>query len=133
MTPVFADTSYFLALLNADDEAHQRAVKESTTRRTAIVTTAWVLTEFGNAFAGARLRGEFLRTLEHLRGNPRATIVPPSESLFERGLELYGKRADKEWSVTDCISFVVMQERGIREALTGDRHFEQAGFKALLR
>ncbi|MGD0094624.1 MAG: PIN domain-containing protein [Planctomycetota bacterium] len=133
MTPVFADTSYFLALLNADDEAHQKAVEESTTRHRPIVTTAWVLTEFGNAFARARLRAAFLRTLEHLRGNPLATIVPPNKNLFARGLELYASRPDKDWSVTDCISFVVMQERGIREALTGDRHFDQAGFKALLK
>jgi hypothetical protein len=53
--------------------------------------------------------------------------------LFEAGTDLYSRRSDKEWSLTDCISFVVMQEQGIGEALTGDRHFEQAGFRALLK
>lgn len=58
--------------------------------------------------------------------------MPPSRSLFDRGIELYNARDDKDWSLTDCISFVVMEEHGIKEALTGDRHFEQAGFRALL-
>ncbi|MCY3023035.1 MAG: PIN domain-containing protein [Planctomycetota bacterium] len=133
MIPVFADTFYFLALFSPEDRAHERAVEESRTRRAPIVTTAWVLTEFGNAFANVELRANFLRAVEHLRGNPRATIVPASDDLFGRGLELYRSRPDKEWSVTDCISFVVMEERGIQEALTGDRHFEQAGFRAVLK
>jgi predicted nucleic acid-binding protein len=52
--------------------------------------------------------------------------------LFAAGVELYGTRPDKEWSLTDCISFVVMKREGLTDALTGDRHFEQAGFKVLL-
>jgi predicted nucleic acid-binding protein len=59
-------------------------------------------------------------------------VVPPSTELFEAGIDLYSRRPDKEWSLTDCISFVVMQERGITEALTGDYHFVQAGFSILL-
>jgi predicted nucleic acid-binding protein len=61
------------------------------------------------------------------------TIVPLSRSLLEQGLALYEQRVDKEWSLTDCISFIVMKQAGITEALTGDRHFEQAGFTALLK
>jgi predicted nucleic acid-binding protein len=59
--------------------------------------------------------------------------VPASPELFQRGVELFRARPDKEWSLTDCISFVVMTEKGLSEALTGDRHFEQAGFHALLK
>ena len=59
------------------------------------------------------------------------TIIPDSDALYRRGLELYGQRGDKHWSLTDCISFVVMEQEGLREALTGDRHFAQAGFVAL--
>ena len=55
-----------------------------------------------------------------------------TSELFERGLALYNARPDKEWSLTDCISFVVMADEGLTDALTGDRHFEQAGFTALL-
>jgi hypothetical protein len=61
-----------------------------------------------------------------------ATIIGPDQYWFDAGMELYADRPDKDWSLTDCISFVVMQERGITDALTGDRHFEQAGFRALL-
>jgi predicted nucleic acid-binding protein len=75
-------------------------------------------------------------------GNPRnesclrrrfLVIVPPDTELFESGLELYEKRPDKDWSLTDCISFVVMKREGIVDALTGDHHFEQGGFNALLK
>ena len=59
-------------------------------------------------------------------------IVPASQDVFEQGVELFENRLDKDWSLTDCISFIVMRERGLTEALTGDHHFEQAGFRALL-
>jgi len=59
-------------------------------------------------------------------------VVPLSEALFRQSFDLYRQRLDKEWGLTDCISFVVMQERGITEALTADHHFRQAGFLALL-
>lgn len=68
-----------------------------------------------------------------LLSDPAVEIIPPSSGLFERGLRLFRERPDKGWSLTDCISFVVMEERGIRDALTGDHHFEQAGFAALLK
>lgn len=71
--------------------------------------------------------------MEILRADPNATIAPPSQTLFDQGLEFYADRPDKGWTLTDCISFVVMQQHGISQALTGDRHFEQAGFQALLR
>ena len=67
-----------------------------------------------------------------LRANPNITITAASAELFERGCRLYADRPDKDWSLTDCISFVVMEEKAITEALTADHHFEQAGFNALL-
>ncbi len=67
------------------------------------------------------------------RNDPEVTIAPPSEELFAAGVDLYSRRPDKEWSLTDCISFIVMQEEGISDALTGDRHFEQAGYRTLLK
>jgi uncharacterized protein len=60
-------------------------------------------------------------------------IIPASQELFDRGVELFRQRADKDRALTDCISFGVMQEEGITDGLTGDRHFEQAGFRALLK
>jgi predicted nucleic acid-binding protein len=132
MTVAFADTFYFIALLNAKDAAHQKAVEFSRSRGTALLTTAWVLTELADAMADVRHRNAFGKLLAGLRADPDTTVVPPSAELFEQGVDRYNSRTDKEWSLTDCISFVVMEQSGIKEALTGDHHFEQAGFRALL-
>ena len=96
------------------------------------MTTAWVVTEIADALAMPRQRGLFVDLLEQLSSDPSMTIVPATDELFNRGVNLYARRPDKAWSLTDCISFVVMREYGLTEALTGDRHFEQAGFRALL-
>lgn len=71
--------------------------------------------------------------LKHLKSDPLIEIVPPTLALFDMGLALYADRPDKQWSLTDCISFVVMRQHGLSEALTGDHHFEQAGYRAMLR
>lgn len=133
MNPLFADTFYFLALLNQDDAAHGRARAVSEELTDPIFTTAWVLTELADALAAPNLRHVFLDLMEILRSDANTTIIPPSETLFDLGLKFYAERPDKDWTLTDCISFVVMQQHGITRALTGDRHFEQAGFRALLR
>ena len=133
MNSVFADTFYFLALLHRDDAAHTRARILSNELTDTILTTAWVLTEVADALAGPALRQVFLRLLETLKADPDSTIVPPTETLFDLGVRFYADRPDKDWTLTDCISFVVMQQHGITRALTGDRHFEQAGFQALFR
>jgi len=70
--------------------------------------------------------------VEYLRGAPGIRIIPATEQLLWRGFELYRNRPDKAWSLTDCISFVVMADEGLTEALTGDRHFEQAGYRVLI-
>jgi uncharacterized protein len=132
MTLAFADTFYFLAILNAKDAAHQRAVAFSTSHETALLTTAWVLTELADALADLRHRHAFRKVIDELRADPDTVIVPPSQSLFEQAVDRYNARSDKEWSLTDCISFLVMEKHGVVEALTGDHHFEQAGFRALL-
>ena len=134
MTPIFVDTFYLLALVNPDDDAHGRITKISTGLSAPLVTTAWVLTEFGDALSGsAESRAKFAAILDALTGDPTVTIVDATPELFARGIELYRHRSDKSWPLTDCISFVVMKDHGIRNALTGDRHFEQAGFKALMK
>ena len=132
MNLIFADTFYFLSILNRRDAAHARARRVADELSDPILTTAWVLTEVADAMSATRLRQVFLRLLENLRANPNCTIVPATEMLFAQGVKLYAGRPDKEWTLTDCISFVVMQQHGISRALTGDRHFEQAGFQTLL-
>jgi uncharacterized protein len=133
MTPVFADTFYYLALLNADDSAHDAAKVISLSLEGPVITTTWVLTEVADAAASARRRLLFLAMYEAISKDPEVTIVPPTWSLFETGVAFYARHQDKGWSLTDCISFLVMEEHRIQDALTADRHFEQAGFRALLR
>jgi len=130
---VFADTAYYLALLNADDSLHTLA-RHATRRLTLpVVTTAWVLTEVADGLCRPGDRDMALALIRDIQADQRITVIPANEALFTRGLDLYGDRSDKEWSLTDCISFVVMQEYGIAEALTSDHHFEQAGFTVLLK
>lgn len=133
MTPVFADAFYFFALLNDKDVAHQAAKNFSAQSNAPYVTTVWVLTEVADGCAAPDRRDAFLKLLDLLKESPDAKIAPCSEELFERGIELFRQRPDKDWPLTDCISFLVMEEQGLTDALTGDRHFEQAGFRALLK
>jgi len=133
MKSVFADSYYFLALLSDEDAGHERAVAASRDLTGAIVTTTWVLTEVADAMADPAHRANFVGYMEALRADPMVDIVPASQELFELGMELYARRRDKDWPLTDCISFVVMKKSGLTEALTADHHFEQAGFRALLK
>ncbi|MHC5055291.1 MAG: type II toxin-antitoxin system VapC family toxin [Planctomycetota bacterium] len=132
MSAVFADTYYFLVLLNERDEAHQSAIDAPIDDGDDLITTAWVLTEVADALAAPQNRATFIELLDARESDPSVVIAAPSTDLFDRGVDLYGQRADKGWTLTDCISFAVMREMKIGRALTGDRHFEQAGFVALL-
>jgi predicted nucleic acid-binding protein len=132
MSRVFADSFYFFAVLNPRDGAHRKALEFATRHEEPIVTTAWVLTELADGLAVTAHRAAFSRLVARLQADPENEIVPPTEELMARGIELYDARPDKRWSLTDCISFIVMQDRQMTEALTRDRHFEQAGFKTLL-
>lgn len=133
---VFLDTAYAVALVVEQDQYHTKAralaaqIKEEELR---LVTTRSVLIEIGNYLAKAHRRGAGIAFLEQVERDPAAEIVPVTEELFRAAFALYKERHDKAWGLTDCISFVVMRDRGITDALTTDRHFEQAGFKALLR
>ena len=133
MKAVFADAFYFVGLLNLKDEHHAKVVAAAGQLHEDVVTTEWVLAEFADALAKSasrRLVPQFVRDLEE---DPKVRIVRASTELFRRGLQLYDERPDKEWSLTDCISFLVMKDAGLSAALTGDKHFEQAGFRALLK
>ena len=132
MTPIFADTFFFLAVINPDDRRHREAMDFSNSKQSPLLTTTWVLTEVMDGLAKTPNRHLGRQLYLDLLSDPAHTIVPPSRRQFEQGLDLYHARADKKWSLTDCISFVVMQEYGVTEALTGDHHFAQAGFVPLL-
>lgn len=130
--PTFLDTSYVLALVNTRDKFHKRARSTSRLVTTGFVTTEAVLIEVGNSLAHEKWRPLGVETLDWLRHSPDIEIVPVDSALLDRATAFYGARMDKEWGLTDCISFVVMQERGLTNALTADRHFVQAGFQNLL-
>lgn len=133
MKPVFADSVYFIALLNARDHMHQSATRFAAQATNPIITTAWVLTEVADGLCGRTTRQAVIRLCQILESAPDVEIIPPSPELYNRGLERYALRSDKDWSLTDCISFVVMEQRGLTEALTADHHFDQAGFTMLLK
>jgi uncharacterized protein len=132
MKPVFADTSFYVALFNPGDVHHDKAVRLARDTRRAVVVTEYVLLELANALARASSRKLFVDLLPKLRTDPNVKVMPVSAESFQLGFALYADRPDKDWSLTDCISFVVMDAEGITEALTADHHFEQAGFVALM-
>jgi predicted nucleic acid-binding protein len=101
--------------------------------RTRMVTTEEVLLEVGNSLARLRFRPAAAQLLQSLTNDSQVEVEPINAAWFRRGLQLFEARPDKEWGLVDCVSFVVMQDRGITDALTSDEHFEQAGFIALLR
>lgn len=128
---VFGDSFYFIALLHEDDAHHAAVSHYAHEHRAKVFTTRWVLAEVANALCEPALRRHVTAFLAHAAVHPSVVILRESDALFEHGLALYDARPDKYWSLTDCISFVVMEQEKLREALTRDRHFEQAGFVAV--
>jgi predicted nucleic acid-binding protein len=126
---VFADAFFFIALLNRRDEYHGIVRDYALAFHGTMVTTQWILTEVADALAASSSRQSITSLVTELTDNPSVVLVDATSPLFQRGLALYHNRPDKHWSLTDCISFVVMADHGISTALTGDRHFAQAGFQ----
>ena len=133
MTRVFADTSFYAAVLSPRDSMHARAVSLSQAKKRRILTTEFVIVELANLLSRIPVRPTFIEFVRYVRNHPQTLIIPATSQLIERGFSLFSRRPDKEWSLTDCISFVVMEEHGVTEALTSDGDFEQAGFRVLLR
>lgn len=129
---IFIDTSYFLALVNSRDKYHQAAKILAAQVKPPFVTSSAVLFELGNAMAKPPYRALGTRTLQQIWVDTGIEVVPVTSDLFSQTVAFYQSRPDKAWGLTDCSSFVIMQQRGLHEALTADRHFEQAGFKRLL-
>jgi uncharacterized protein len=131
---IFVDTGYLWALTDKRDRLHPRAAAWQSVITERLTTTEYVLLEMVNGFSALEDRAKAHAVLDDIIHFPNDwDIVSASPSLFEAGVLLHRNRADKGWSLTDCISFVIMQEREISRALTHDHHFERAGFEALLR
>jgi hypothetical protein len=131
---VFVDTAFVVALASRQDQYH--AVATALVPRfgsgTRMVTTRAVCLEIGNTLASEQHRQKGVELLTGMEKDPRFEIIPLTDDLYADGMALFAERRDKEWSLTDCVSFLVMQRRGIRRALTADNHFRQAGFEPLL-
>lgn len=138
MRHVFADTGYWIAILNPRDQLHERAKSASARlrqERVILVTTEMILVEFANYYAerGAWFRQQVAQVIQSIQREPNLRLVEQTRVLFQNALALYRNRLDKQWSLTDCASILVMKEYKIVAILAYDFHFEQAGFTTLLR
>ena len=132
---VFVDTSAWLALINKSDAAHQRAKKA----RDALlkddmqfVVTNFVMVEIANALSRVAHKETAVKLINFIETSENIEIVEIDRKLYKEAWRAYSTYVDKDWSLTDCTSFEVMKERGITQAFTTDKHFEQAGFYVLM-
>ena len=133
---VFLDTAYAIALSSEQDDYHGLALQiadELEAERTSIVTTQAILLEIGNALSKHRFRHAAVALLQALELDTSVEIVPFSQELYDRAFALFSQRPDKDWGLIDCVSFIVMRDHGIIQALTTDDHYRQAGFQAIMR
>jgi uncharacterized protein len=130
MNRVFADSFYFFAVSKTRDPAHARAAAFTRSFSGRFVVTGWIVTELGDGMCQPSRHPVFTRLAQQLRTDPAVHFIPCDDALMAEGIDLFEQRPDKEWSLTDCISFIVMKREGLTDALAGDHHFEQAGFVA---
>ncbi len=131
MNSIFVDTSFVIALINESDQYHKHASRLADQfEGYPLVTTDAVLLEIGNALTKS-FKKEAIAIIEYFRESCEMSTIHLNPILFQRGFSLYKSYQDKSWSIVDCISFVVMRDMEIIDALTFDRHFEQAGFHVL--
>ena len=136
MSKVFVDTAAWLALVNTDDDLHDQAIQvknQLQQEKAYLITTDFIFLEVADALAATKFRRRTIAYIQRLRELVNLRVLPVGESLYNQGWQLYCPRLDQSWGLTDCINFVVMQQENISVAFTSDRHFEQAGFKRLLR
>jgi hypothetical protein len=132
MAVYFADTSFWIALVDQRDVHHSKATELSAKISGAILTTQAVLLETANTLSRPQWREKGIALISRILARKDIEVLPSSDAVWDRGWKLFCDRTDKSWSLTDCISFEVMRERGLTEALAADSHFRQAGFHAML-
>ncbi len=125
------DTGYLLALELTNDQNHSKAKShwlQVVTNLPPLVTTSYVFDEVVTYFNSRGHHDKAVQVGNNLINSPSVTLVQVDELLFRTGWEYFQKHQDKRYSLTDCISFVVMDQRNIQKVLTFDQHFSQAGF-----
>ncbi|MHB1425573.1 MAG: type II toxin-antitoxin system VapC family toxin [Gemmataceae bacterium] len=130
---VFADTFALIAWLNPRDDAHAIVAAYLNGFTGRLVTTEWVLMELADALSAPEARSTVVAFVQAVRADPLFEVVGYVPTVYQAGFDLFATRSDKAWSLTDCISFGVMTDRRLSDALTADRHFEQAGFRAVFK
>jgi len=136
MRKIFVDTSYWIAVLNPTDSLHDLANNLTLTLfPSKLFTSELILNELLNHYSGSgsKFRETVVNLIIQIQQDENMEVIPLTKQLFSNAFELYTQRQDKAWSHTDCSSFCIMEELGILESLTYDKHSEQAGFIALLR
>jgi uncharacterized protein len=134
MKQIFADTGYWIGLVNPRDQIHKKVMKITQELSSVrLVTTEMVLVELLNSFSDSPFRRAVAGMVLKLRNDRNVRIVPQTPEQFESALRRYKQAADKSWSLTDCASLQVMEAEQMQAALTHDQHFAQAGFETLLR
>jgi predicted nucleic acid-binding protein len=136
MRKIFLDTAYLQALIDSGDNLYQLSqMMTAKLGKFQGITSEMVLTELLNALCsrGEYLRKSAIRLTHRLQNDGRTIIIPQTSEQFEQAFEFYQRRLDKGYSLTDCSSMQIMREQGLNEILTFDKHFQQEGFRALLR
>jgi predicted nucleic acid-binding protein len=136
MSGVLLDTASLIAVVDAADQWHARAEKiwqELIASRTPLLTTSLILIEMADGLSRLKNRQAAKELRDRLAASARIEIVQTTPDHEARAWNLFGQRNDKEWGMTDCVSIIVAQDRGIREVFSADQHFEQAGFRLLLK
>ncbi len=132
-TKIFVDTLFLVALINKRDQYHQKALALAQQfENYPLITTDAIFLEVGNALS-SHYKNEAVELIEKFLVSDDVEVIRLNPDLFEKALSLYKKHQDKSWGLVDCVSFVVMQENQVTQALTFDQHFVQAGFQALMR
>ena len=133
---VFMDTAFLIAVIDTSDKYHDIAVtcyKNLIKHKWSVITTEAVLIEIGNGLSRLKWRQAAHKWVTSIQESKTIfAVVPTTMELFNKAINLYGARLDKEWGLTDCISFIVMKDHSLTRALTVDHHFEQAGHKIFM-
>jgi len=136
MKAIFIDTAAWLALINKTDALHEKAkkirnrlLKESV----QLLVTDYILVEIANTLSRIPFRTSAIQLINFIQASSNIQLVEINREIYGEAWEMYRSRLDKEWSLTDCTSFVIMNRVGIKDAFTSDHHFEQAGFNILMK
>ena len=133
---IFIDTSAWLALVNKSDKFHEMAksVRNNLIKQNIkFILTDYIIAEIGNCLSRIPFRETAIKLIDSIKESENIEIIKIDEKIFDKAWDLYSSRKDKEWGFTDCTSFIVMKEKNIIKAFSTDHHFEQAGFKILLK